>query len=438
IDCGNFPEWELGVQIVEEKDEFKFDFDLLDPTKLIPEELVPVRRIGKLTLNRNPDNFFAETEQVAFHPGHIVPGIDFTNDPLLQGRLFSYTDTQLSRLGSPNFHEIPINRSISPTHNNQRDGHMRQTINVGQTSYDPNTLNAGCPFQAKAVEGGFTSYAERIDAKKIRARSKSFFDHFSQAKLFFNSQSGPEKDHLTSALTFELGKVKTEVIRKRMIALLTQVDMDLAKTVASNLGMDVTKPEQPINHSIPADGNPKNFQPVFVKSAIDKSAALSMENTIKTSIKTRKIAMLATDGFEDASFNAMKNALQNAGAMPVIIASHLGSIKSKNGKVVKADESLLSTSSVLFDAVYISGGRESVNAFFECPETLDFIKQAFKHFKPIGINGEAIELFKAACSSKKPDNKSVESPSEEGISINKTPNDFIKQIAQHRFWNRKF
>ncbi|MEP7146048.1 MAG: catalase, partial [bacterium] len=435
IESGSFPEWELGLQIVEEKDEFKFDFDLLDPTKLIPEELVPVRRIGKLTLNRNPDNFFAETEQVAFHPGHIVPGIDFSNDPLLQGRLFSYTDTQLSRLGSPNFHEIPINRSISPIHNNQRDGHMRQTINVGKTSYDPNTLNSGCPFQAKAIDGGFTSFAERIDARKIRARSKSFFDHFSQAKLFFNSQSAPEKDHIISALTFELGKLKADVIRKRMIGLLTQVDMDLAKRVATGLGMDVTKPEQPINHSIPADGNPKNFQPVFVKQTIEKSAALSMENTVKNSIKTRKIAILATDGVDDASLNSMKNTLVSAGAVTKIVASHLGSIKSKNGTAIKADESLLTTSPVLFDAVYIPGGKESIDAFFKCPETMDFVKLAYKHFKPIAVNGEGVALFKAACTVKSPDGKDI-NLSEEGVAINKTPNDFVKLIMKHRFWDR--
>ena len=261
IESGNFPEWELGVQIIEEKDEHKFNFDLLDPTKLIPEELVPVKRIGKLTLNENPYNFFAETEQVAFHPGHIVPGIDFTNDPLLQGRLFSYTDTQLSRLGSPNFHEIPINRSVSPVDNNQRDGHMRQTINIDKTSYDPNTMGGGCPFQAKAIDGGFTSYAERIDAKKIRARSASFFDHFSQAKLFFNSQSKPEKEHIINALTFELGKLKSDDIRSRMLGRLTFVDTDLAKQVAAVLGIPVPKPEQPINHRIPADGNPKKHQP---------------------------------------------------------------------------------------------------------------------------------------------------------------------------------
>ncbi len=436
IESGAYPEWELGLQIVDEKDEFKFDFDLLDPTKIIPEELVPVKRIGKLTLNRNPDNFFAETEQVAFHPGHIVPGIDFTNDPLLQGRLFSYTDTQLSRLGSPNFHEIPINRSVSPIHNNQRDGHMRQTINTGQTSYEPNTLNGGCPFQAKVAEGGFVSYAERIDAKKIRARSKSFFDHFSQAKLFFNSQSVPEKDHLINALTFELGKLKTDAIRKRVIGLLTQVDMELAKKVAAGLGMEVTKPEQPINHSFPADGNPKNFQPNFVKQSIEKSSPLSMENTLKNSIKTRKIAMLATDGFNDSSFDSMKNALQGAGAVTKIVASHLGVIKSINGKEIKVDESFLTTSSVLFDAIYIPGGSESINALSKCPEVPDFIKQVFKHYKPIAVNGEGLDLFIASGSIKKLDNKMDEKLFKEGIAINKTPADFIKQIAQHRFWNR--
>ena len=209
IERGEFPQWELGVQIVEEQDEHLFDFDLLDATKLIPEELVPVRRIGKLTLNRNPDNFFAETEQVAFHPGHIVSGIDFSNDPLLQGRLFSYTDTQLIRLGGPNFHEIPINRPIAPVHNNQRDGHMRQTINQGRVSYQPNSLAGGCPMQATSDMGGFRSYAENLQGQKVRARSEKFFDHFTQAALFWNSQAHHEKSHIVQALRFELGKVET-------------------------------------------------------------------------------------------------------------------------------------------------------------------------------------------------------------------------------------
>src|ERR1041385_3324519 len=237
IENGDYPEWELGVQIVEEKDELSFDFDLLDPTKIIPEEIVPVQRIGKLTLNRNPDNFFAETEQVAFHIGNIVPGIDFTNDPLLQGRLFSYLDTQLTRLGGPNFHEIPVNRPIVPVHNNQRDGFMRQTVNRGHTSYEPNSLRGGCPFQAGADMSGFTSYAERIDAQKVRARSASFFDHFSQATLFFNSQTETEQGHIIRALRFELGKVETLGIRQRMLGLLAEVDQGLANGVAEGLGM---------------------------------------------------------------------------------------------------------------------------------------------------------------------------------------------------------
>ena len=293
IESGAFPEWELGIPVVPEADEHKFEFDLLDPTKLIPEELVPVQRIGKMTLNRNPENFFAETEQVAFHVGHIVPGIDFSNDPLLQGRLFSYTDTQLIRLGGPNFHEIPINRPVVPVHNNQRDGFMRQQINKGRVSYNPNSLASGCPFQAKMAEGGFNSFAEKIDAKKIRERSQSFFDHFSQARLFFNSQSDHEKNHIVDALSFELGKVETEAIRVRMLGILSQVDKGLATQVAYNLGLHVPKkPEQPMNHSIPADGDPMKFQPIKVESSLKSSAALSMENTVKDSIKTRQVAIL--------------------------------------------------------------------------------------------------------------------------------------------------
>ncbi|RZK00689.1 MAG: catalase, partial [Flavobacterium sp.] len=237
IEEGNFPEWEMGVQIIPEADEHKYDFDLLDPTKLVPEELVPVTPIGKIVLNRNPDNFFAETEQIAFHPGHVVPGIDFTNDPLLQGRLFSYTDTQLTRLGSPNFHEIPINRSISPMHNNQRDGFMRQEINPGRVAYFPNSLGGGCPFQSKIANGGFHSYEERIEARKVRERSESFADHFSQARLFFDSQTAVEQNHIIKALRFELGKVETVAIRERMLGLLSEVNKEMAQKVAEGLGL---------------------------------------------------------------------------------------------------------------------------------------------------------------------------------------------------------
>ena len=430
IDSGVFPEWELGVQIIPESDEFKFEFDLLDPTKLIPEEIVPVERIGKMTLNRNPDNFFTETEQVAFHPGHLVPGIDFSNDPLLQGRLFSYTDTQLSRLGSPNFHEIPINRPVVPVMNNQRDGHMRQTINSDKTNYEPNTISTGCPYQAKAAEGGFTSFTERIDAKKIRGRSSSFFDHFSQATLFFNSQSEYEKNHIIDAFTFELGKVERISIRERMLGILTQVDLSLASKVANGLGMPVPpKPIYPINHSIPADGIQENYEPIKMKQSLAKSDALSMVNTIKNSIKTRCIAILADNGVDENSLIEMRKELELQGAKIKIIATKLGIIKSLNGTEIKVDQSFLNTSSVFFDAVYIPSGLKSVNTLIAEPDAIHFINEAFKHCKAIAANGEGVNLI----------NKSyaIDNEKDSGLLINKTASEFIKAIAKHRIWDRE-
>ncbi|MEX0649134.1 MAG: catalase [Balneolaceae bacterium] len=443
IESGMFPEWELGMQIVPEEDEHKFDFDLLDATKIIPEELVPVQRVGKMTLNRNPDNFFAETEQVAFHPGHVVPGIDFTNDPLLQGRLFSYTDTQLIRLGGPNFAEIPINRPIAPVHNNQRDGFMRQTINKGKSSYDPNTTGGGCPFQTKMSEGGFSSHAEHIDAKKIRARSRSFFDHFSQATLFYNSQSEAEKDHIASALKFELGKVNEVVIRKRMVGLLTQVDMNLAENVAEGLGIPVPdEPEKPMNRSIPADGDQEDFQPVKVEQAVEKSAALSMENTVKDSIKTRKIAVLASKGFDADALMQMKEALEDEGAQIMLVSSTNGMIESSSGKTIPADKSFLTTASVLFDAVYIPPGEMSVSALIKSPEAVHFVNEAYRHCKPIAADGEGIDLLQASyvgnhISLNADDKEQKEESSSIGVVINGSADEFIHAIAQHRFWIRQ-
>jgi catalase len=439
IETGAFPEWELGIQVVEEKDEHKFPFDLLDPTKLIPEELVPVQRIGKMVLNRNPDNYFAETEQVAFHPGHLVPGIDFSNDPLLQGRIFSYTDTQLSRLGSPNFHEIPINRSINPVHNNQRDGHMRQQINKDHTSYHPNTLSGGCPFQAKATEGGFTSYNERIDAKKIRARSQSFFDHFSQATLFFNSQSEAEKNHLTNALRFELGKVQIPEIRERMIGLLSQVDKILATNVADALGLKVPKkPEQPINRSIPADGIPARFQPKAIDQKIKISAPLSMANTIKNTIKSRKIAVLAADGVNGEQIEQLRNTLVKQGAIVEIIAPKLGQVDTAIGTAVRVDKSLMTVSSVLYDAVYIPGTAKSIKALLEKPDAAEFISQAYKHCKAIAFESDALPLIKKTTIGE----DLQKNPELPGVIYNmkkQTPigDLFVKAIKQHRFWERE-
>ncbi len=448
IENGDFPEWEFGVQIVEEKDEHKFDFDLLDPTKIIPEELVPVQRIGKLTLNRNPDNFFAETEQVAFHVGHVVSGIDFTNDPLLQGRLFSYTDTQLKRLGSPNFHEIPINRPIAPVHNNQRDAHMRQTINQGRVAYEPNTLGGGCPMQAGADAGGFTTYAEKIDARKVRARSESFFDHFSQAALFFNSQSAPEQDHIVNALRFELGKVETVSIRERMLYLLAQIDKTLASRVAEGLGMSVpAKLDSPLNQSVPADANPKQFQSKPVTKAVGTSPALSMANTVKDSIKTRKIAVLAADGFDEAALAAMKKALIGAGAQVKIIAPRGGTLKGDKGGALAIDHSLLTCASVLFDAVYVTGGEQSVAALKAEADAIHFVNEAYKHCKAIAATGAGVELLTASyigagkSDAKKGDGKAV--TVDTGIVIGrdaptgKVATEFINAIAQHRHWERE-
>ena len=440
IESGNFPEWNFGVQIVEEKDEHKFDFDLLDPTKLIPEELVPVQIIGKMTLNRNPDNFFAETEQVAFHPGHIVSGIDFSDDPLLQGRLFSYTDTQLSRLGGPNFHEIPINRPIAPVHNNQRDGHMQQIINTGQSSYNPNTTGNGCPFQAKALEGGFLSYNKRIDAGKVRARSQSFFDHFSQATLFFNSQSEPEKNHIVNAFRFELGMVKTEAIRIRVLGMLTQVDKFLASKVAKGLGIPVPKAlVQTLNQSIPADGDPKKFLSIKVKPSLQSSKALSMANTVKNTIKTRRIAILVADGVDAVSLNKMKQALEAAGAQTKIIAPHLGNIVTAKGKQINVDQSLLTAASVLFDAVYVPGGQKSVAALQKEPNAIHFINEAYKHCKAIAADGEGTKLLiitNAGIKNNSTD-KSANNYMANGVLLNHNPKEFIKAIAQHRFWERE-
>lgn len=438
IETGNFPQWELGVQLVDEKDEHKFEFDLLDPTKLIPEELVPVKIIGKLTLNRNTDNFFAETEQIAFHPGHLVPGIDFSNDPLLQGRLFSYTDTQLSRLGSPNFHEIPINRPVVDIHNNQRDGHMRQTINKGQTSYEPNSLGGGCPFQAMMKKmGGFTSFLERIDAKKIRSRSKSFTDHFGQATLFFNSQSQPEKDHIVNALRFELSKVQTPAIRQRMVNLLTQVDKGLADKVASSLGIVAGKPEMPMNHSVPADANPKDYQPRKVKSSIESSPALSMADTVKDSIQTRKIAILAANGVDDASLAGMKKALEAKGAQTKVIAPVLGEIKSASGKSIPVDESFLIAASVLYDAVFIPAGAASAAALKKNPDALHFINEAYKHCKAIAADGEGADVINGSYIGMNEKDKAEEGVLSGYKSQNKLAADFINAIAQHRFWERE-
>ena len=444
IESGNFPEWEFGVQIVPEEDEFKYDFDLLDSSKLIPEELVPVRKIGKMTLNRNVDNYFAETEQVAFHLGHVVPGIDFTNDPLLQGRLFSYTDTQLLRLGGPNFHQIPINRSIAPVHNNQRDGLHQQTINKGRVSYQPNSMGGGCPYQVMASQGGFTSFPEKIEASKVRERSRSFFDHYSQARMFFNSQSDPEKNHMVDALTFELGKVDIVEIRERMLRQLYQVDGGLATAVAYGLGLHIPKNStEPLNNGVPADQvNNPNYQPFAYEGSVAKSGALSMANTIKDSIKTRKVAILTADGVDDTTLATVKAALEAEGAVVKVIAPRLGYVISKNDVQIPVFESYLTAASVLYDAVYVPGGLNSVATIAAEPDAVHFLNEAFKHCKAIAADAEALQVLEETYFARKlPEDNSDDTVMREGVIIGKDADklaeQFIGAIKQHRFWERE-
>lgn len=431
IESGNFPEWEFGVQLVPEADEHKYDFDLLDPTKIIPEELVPVQRIGKMVLNRNPDNFFAETEQVAFHPGHLVPGIDFTNDPLLQGRLFSYIDTQLIRLGSPNFNEIPINRPLAPVHNNQRDGFMRQTINIEKTSYGPNNLGGGCPFQSKMSEGGFTSYQEKVDGYKIRRRSKSFMDHFGQARLFFDSQTKVEQKHIIEALRFELGKVKKMEIRERMVGLLTFVSEELATQVADGLGISpIKKPAEPLNHSFPADANVADYQPTEAKSSISKSEKLSLMASPGKGIKGRKIAVLAWDGGDVAELASILNAIKKEGAEAEIISSKGGSIQPTiGGESIKIDHTFLTTASVLYDAVLVAGGSSSSEKQGKDLDAIRFLDESYRHFKFIAINGEGLKLWNLTHASMNSNPK--------GVLIDQDIDAFINAVAQHRIWERE-
>lgn len=439
IEMGNFPEWELGIQIIPEEDEHKYEFDLLDPTKIVPEELVPVTIVGRMVLNKNPDNFFAETEQIAFHPGHVVPGIDFSNDPLLQGRLFSYTDTQLTRLGGPNFHEIPINRSVAPVHNNQRDGFMRQEVNKGRVSYHPNSLGGGCPYQAQIAEGGFSSFNERIEAHKIRERSESFADHFGQAKLFFNSQTDAEKSHIVKALRFELGKVETTAIRVRMLGLLSQIDTELAHKVALGLGATVPSTlEFPVNKGVSPENEGGNQEPKTVESSVSSSEALSMVKnpTNSPTIESRKVAILCSDGVSEAAVMNMKSALKKRGAKGFVIAPHLGSVLTDSDGAVSAEFSFLTASSVLFDAVYVPHGL-GLTVLAESDDVLEYLNDAYKHCKVIGADGEASELLSGTTFASKLTNEDAGIIITSEVGSEAFAQEFIAAMGMHRFWERE-
>ncbi len=391
IERGDYPEWELGLQIVEEKDEFAFDFDLLDPTKLIPEELVPVRRVGRLTLNRNPDNFFAETEQVAFHTGHVVPGVDFTNDPLLQGRLFSYIDTQLRRVG-PNFAELPINRPLNPVHNNQRDAMARTTINPGRVSYFPNRLGDGCPMHSPGAADAFVSYAEHVDGEKIRARSDSFADHFSQATQFWNSMSDWEQVHIADAFAFELNQVENEVVRHHVMnELLVNIADALAQAVSRQTGIAVAPVGTAAN---PTPSAPTPSGPLKPNAKKLSSPALSQDKPGDT-IKGRKIAILGGDGVDAPQLKAAMDALTAEDAVVELIAPRAGTIADSAGNSHKVNRAAVNAASVIYDAVVVPGGA-SAAALAASGLAIHFVNEAYRHGKPIAFIGEGRALLAAS------------------------------------------
>lgn len=432
IDKGNFPEWDLGVQLIPEEDEMKFSFDILDPTKLIPEELVPIKIIGTMTLNRNPANFFAETEQAAFHPGRLVPGIDFSNDPLLQGRVFSYADTQNYRLGGANFHEIPINRPINDKHNNQVDGSSRMDVLKGNVSYFPNSLGGGCPYQAMMKgEKGFESHAEKIDGEKIRGRSNSFADHFTQARLFFHSQNEAEQNHIVSAFSFELSKVTSVDVRKRELAILNQIDKTLAAKVGKNLGLTPAEELDPLTVQFAKQNHPE--YPIMAnKPEVEKSPGLSMANKAGNErLDTKKVAFLVANGVSKASVDKLKGALTKEGAEVVLVSTHVGKLTYKEGGEEDIAHTYLIDASVCFDAFYTPEG-DSVAVLKGEPDYFQFINEAFRHCKVIGFAKGAEELIGGTYLKDTENDKGIVLESKSNLS-----EDFIATLRHNRIWERE-
>ena len=414
IEAGNYPEWELGIQIVEEKDEMKFDFDLLDPTKIIPEELVPVTPIGKFVLNRNVDNFFAEIEQIAFCPGHVVPGIDFTNDPLLQARLFSYTDTQLSRLGGPNFHQLPINKPVCPFHNNQRDAMHQTYVHKGQASYQPNSIDQNWPVEtpAAAEQGGFESYQERIDGRKIRERSESFSDHFSQARLYYKSLAPHEQKHVVDAYTFELSKVQRKHIRERQVKeVLANIDFDLAQQVANNLGIELAQA--------------KRDQAKEVKV----SKKLSMEAFVPEDIKAKKIAVLVHDQVNTSQVKAIQAWAKAENAVAHVLTPTPAPVQGSDQAQLESDGMQKAEPSIAYDAVIIVDG-DNLETVKRDGVAKHYLQEAYKHLKPIIFLGDKSELLDALGLEK-----------DKGTLItdqfDQVKKEFKQLIIDHRIWDRE-
>jgi catalase len=408
IEAGVFPEWELGIQVFPDNKEQTFHgIDLLDPTKLIPEELSPVQIIGRMTLNANPTNYFAETEQVAFCTAHVPRGIDFTDDPLLQARNFSYLDTQLTRLGGPNFDQLPINRPHSPVNTTQRDGFGQQAIPEGISAYNPNSLGGGCPFPAGMA--GYVSVPRDVTGPRIRKRAASFSDHFSQATLYWESMSTPEQDHIVGAFSFELGKCLSEEVRDRMLVNLANVSSELTKRVAANLG----KPS-PRSKAIPG---------------AKISPALSLVPTEPGPTAGCVVGVYAADGVDSAGLNALSKALQSAGIFVTVIASHGGTIKSDTEQVA-VNKTALVTCSVEYDALVIAGG-DGVDMLANDPYIAMNISEAYRHYKPIAAWGAGMNILKSC-------GISADLP---GVVTAKTPtrafnSSFVEAIGWHRYWER--
>jgi len=375
IESGAFPEWDLAVQLFTEEDADAFPFDHLDATKLIPEELVPLKVIGRMVLDRWPDNFFAETEQVAFCPSHVVPGIDFSNDPLLQGRLFSYLDTQLSRLGSPNFHQLPINAPKCPFANQQRDGHMQMQPQQGRVAFEPNTLSADSPRESPAL--GFRSMATSESGVKGRIRAESFADHYSQARMFYRSQTRHEQAHIASALVFELSKVQALPVREAMVGHLIHIDDDLAQRVAAGLALEAM---------------PSAPQPAVAVKDLAVSPALQIIGKMKDTLEGRCVGILINDGSDGKTIAAIKKAVLGAGATVKIVSPKVGGAKLADGSVLPADGQLAGTPSILFDAVAVVLSESGAQMLFGEAAAIDFIRDAFGHLKAIAIDkgGQAL------------------------------------------------
>ncbi|HEV7305092.1 catalase [Ensifer sp.] len=386
IESGNFPEWELGVQLFDEGFASKLPYDVLDATKLIPEEILPVEIVGRLVLDRNPDNFFAETEQVAYCPANIVPGIDFTNDPLLQGRLFSYLDTQKSRLGTANFHQLPINAPKCPMMNFQRDGMMQMTVPKGRANYEPNSLSVAgedggpreCPVTGFKTVQGATGEQEQGD--KLRVRADLFSDHYSQARLFWRSQTRSEQAHIASSFVFELSKVGLAHIPPRMIGNLLNVDETLAKRVADGLGIELPK----IN---PAAREPVDLPP---------SPTLSIHDNMLDTIDGRKVGILIADGSDAGALKKLKDALAKAGATAFVVAPKVGKVQLSDGKTMRADGQLAGSPSQVFDAVAVLVSNEGAESLSREAAAIQWVMDAFGHLKAIGYSEEGLLLLERA------------------------------------------